>query len=350
MAMARIGGSRAALRSLAAPHAHFAKAPLQRPFASQIWTAATKRPQALVVPRPLMIRQMADKSIDNINLKEEAKIAAKKLTPHPELVSLTSSTHGLKAELGEKQAPNDTDMLSGIKQDLKTIEETFSLKDVPREAYWIGMAGVLPYLATSLSTVYCAYEINSSATHGTGLLLSDKQAELFLHVLEPLQIGYGAAIISFLGAIHWGLEFAGYGGYHGYPRYAIGVAAAGLAWPTILLPAEYALISQFLIFNFLYYTDSRATRRGWTPPWYGVYRFVLTFIVGSAIVVSLIGRGQIADLVKRPNSPAERIQKLRDSQAENLEAEEAVRRQKTVKDDEKEDDEEEEEADEDEEK
>jgi hypothetical protein len=31
-----------------------------------------------------------------------------------------------------------------------------------------------------------------------------------LHFLEPLQIGYGASILSFLGAIHWGLEWAGY--------------------------------------------------------------------------------------------------------------------------------------------
>lgn len=86
------------------------------------------------------------------------------------------------------------------------------MKDVPREAYYIGMAGVLPYVATSLSTVYCAFEINHSAAHGTGFLLSDKTAEVALHILEPLQIGYGAVIISFLGAIHWGLEFAGYDG------------------------------------------------------------------------------------------------------------------------------------------
>lgn len=76
----------------------------------------------------------------------------------------------------------------------KTIRETFSLQEVPREAYYIGMAGVLPYLATSLSTFYCAYEINANANHGVGLLLNEKQAELFLHILEPLQVGYGATV------------------------------------------------------------------------------------------------------------------------------------------------------------
>lgn len=56
------------------------------------------------------------------------------------------------------------------------------------------MAGVIPYMATSLSTVYAAWEINHAATTGTGFLLNEKSAELLLHVLEPLQIGYGATV------------------------------------------------------------------------------------------------------------------------------------------------------------
>ncbi|KAK5044886.1 hypothetical protein LTR16_011465, partial [Cryomyces antarcticus] len=147
-------------------------------------------------------------------------------------------------------------------------------------------------------------------------------AELALHILEPLQVGYGAVILSFLGAIHWGLEFAQYGGAQGYPRYMIGVVAPAVAWPTILLPAEYALITQFLAFNFLYYADARATVRGWAPPWYSTYRFVLTFIVGASIVVSLIGRGQIADQIGRLPGPADKIKQLRDSQVAALEQEE----------------------------
>lgn len=86
--------------------------------------------------------------------------------------------------------------------------------------------------------------------------------------------------------------------------------STAVAWPTILLPVEYALITQFLAFNFLYYTDVRAKTRGWTPPWYGIYRFVLTFIVGGAIVISLIGRGQIADRVGHVPSAAERIHRF----------------------------------------
>lgn len=153
-------------------------------------------------------------------------------------------------------------------------------------------------------------------------------------------------IISFLGAIHWGLEFAGYGGTYGYRRYAIGIAATAVAWPSILLPVEYALITQFLAFNFLYYTDARATNRGWAPAWYGVYRFVLTFIVGAAIVVSLIGRGQIADRIGKLPGPADRVKALRDAQMKELEEEEMQRRAKVVAKDEDDDEDDDEDEDE----
>jgi hypothetical protein len=119
----------------------------------------------------------------------------------------------------------------------------------------------------------------------------------------------------------------------------IGVISTAVAWPTILLPVEYALITQFLAFNFLYYTDTRAKTRGWAPPWYGVYRFVLTFIVGASIVVSLIGRGQIADRVGKPPGVADRIRAFRsDSQDTQIFEEEEARRRFLGSDDEEEDD------------
>ena len=137
-----------------------------------------------------------------------------------------------------------------------------------------------------------------------------------------------------MGAIHWGLEWAGYGGYHSYRRYAIGVVAPAVAWPTILLSPEKALIAQFCAFTFLYYADSRATKRGWTPPWYNTYRFVLTFVVGASIVISLIGRGQIAGQVGQMPSATARIQAFRENSEEELAKEEAARRQRIVEQDE----------------
>jgi hypothetical protein len=68
------------------------------------------------------------------------------------------------------------------------------LKAVPPQAFYIGLAGVLPYLATSLSTVFCAWEITNTTANGTGFLISHQTAEALIYVLEPLQVGYGAVV------------------------------------------------------------------------------------------------------------------------------------------------------------
>jgi hypothetical protein len=128
-------------------------------------------------------------------------------------------------------------------------------------------------------------------------MVSNATAKDLLQMLEPIQLGYGAVIISFLGAIHWGLELA-----EKKPdrrrtkfRYAMGVAAPAVAWPTLLLPIEWALTGQFAAFIGLYFADARATTNGWVPGWYATYRWVLTAIVGGSIVVSLIGRFKVGE-------------------------------------------------------
>lgn len=111
----------------------------------------------------------------------------------------------------------------------------------------------------------------------------------------------------------------------------IGVVAPAVAWPTILLPHTAALITQFLAFNMLYYVDSRATRRGWTPPWYGTYRFVLTFVVGASIVVSLIGQGEISSKGRTMPKATERVTGLTESYEEKQKEAEAARTAALVK-------------------
>ncbi|KAL8774616.1 MAG: hypothetical protein Q9194_003999 [Teloschistes cf. exilis] len=278
---------------------------------------------------------------DHIDRKREKAIGKKELKPHPEEVSEDSSVHQVFHEKGVPDIEQDEDMLAGVYSDLRTIRDTFKLNEVPREALVVGAAGLVPYVATSLSTVFLAWDMNHADIDGHGYLISGPTAELLLHVIEPLQVGYGAVIISFLGAIHWGLEWGKYHGQKGYARYAPGIVAPAVAWPTLLLPVEYALIAQFSAFSFLYFSDARFVVRGWAPAWYSTYRFVLTFIVGASIVVSLIGRGQIADKINRLPSPADRIKAIRDSQAEQLAEEERARQSRIVAEDEEEEEEEE---------
>ena len=112
------------------------------------------------------------------------------------------------------------------------------------------------------------------------------------------------------------------------------------------MPIEYALITQFLAFTFLYFSDARAVVRGMAPAWYATYRFVLTFFVGVAIVASLVGRGQIADKINRLPSPADRVKALREQQLDAMEQEERYKQKMMGAKEEGEEDEEAEDEDE----
>jgi len=310
-------------------------------------TLSYSRPHVLPLTRPTAASVFyATKSgppFDRIDEKHEHDVAEKKIKPHPDEVSEGSSVRHV---FEEAQAPKEEH--GGIRADLETIKDTFALTDVPKESLYIGAAGVLPYAATSLSTVYLAFDINHAHATGQGYLFSPETAHQLLDLITPIQVGYGAVIISFLGAIHWGLEYAGYGGHQSYRRYMYGVVAPAVAWPTIMMPVEYALITQFAAFTFLYFADARATVRGWFPHWYSTYRFVLTFIVGASIVVSLVGRGRIAKSDSELKNPVDYIKTDRDNQWLALEQEEKERRKKIAEEEKAEEEEEEEEEGEDE--
>lgn len=195
--MFRSNAPRSLLRSLnASPR--LTAAPALRQRTSQLCTLAPRRPTALAAlarPLAMQLRVASTKPpMDTIDKATEEALSKKKLPVEPEAVSTSSSVHPVFGEVAGEEKKDDTDMMAGVRSDLQTIKETFSLEEVPRQAYYIGLAGVLPYVATSLSTVYCAWEINHAAATGAGILFDGRTAELMLHVLEPIQVGYGAAV------------------------------------------------------------------------------------------------------------------------------------------------------------
>ena len=62
-------------------------------------------------------------------------------------------------------------------------------------------------------------------------------------------------------------------------------------------------------------------------------------MVGASIVASLIGRGQISDLITRPTGAAQRMRALAAADMETLEREEAEAREKGQEDGEEEEEE-----------
>lgn len=118
-----------------------------------------------------------------------------------------------------------------------------------------------------------------------------------------VQVTYGAVMLSFLGALHWGMEFAGLGGHKGYARLMLGAAPVLYGWPTLMLDPTAALIAQWVGFTGLWWADMKATSAGWStylrlvkclcsadvdssaPKWYSQYRFYLSVLVGTWYVM-----------------------------------------------------------------
>lgn len=106
---------------------------------------------------------------------------------------------------------------------------------------------------------------------------------------QNVQIQFGAVLLSFLGAIHWGFEFSKYGGELGNRRYVLGLIPVMCAWPTLMLTPQLALISQWGAYVLTWFVDLKATTAGWAPKWYSSYRFGLTAAVGLSIIATLAG-------------------------------------------------------------
>ncbi|KAI1471789.1 uncharacterized protein F4812DRAFT_415469 [Daldinia caldariorum] len=242
--------------------------------------------------------------------EEDKRIGQRKLESNPEVVTTESSVRHFYESSGQGEQKS---IKHGIRDDLETVKDTFDLSEVPKEPLFLGLAGTLPYFATSLSTVYLAWNLNTewptTSNFLNSILISHDTARHLLAVIEPIQLGYGAVIISFLGAVHWGMEYT-----EKTPdpartrfRYGLGVLAPAVAWPTLLMPMDFALTAQFAAFVLLYVADSRATVRAWAPSWYATYRFVLTAIVGTALFISLIGRMKVGDAKPRLTGVDERL-------------------------------------------
>ncbi|KAI0820236.1 hypothetical protein BC628DRAFT_1398767 [Trametes gibbosa] len=157
---------------------------------------------------------------------------------------------------------------------------------VPQPYVIFGLAGALPYLGATSATVYLARQAGIAAQG----LVPNMDPGVAITILDQalnVQVTYGAVLLSFLGALHWGFEFAGYGGHKYYSRLLLGAAPVVFAWSTLALEPTLALITQWIGFTGLWWADLRATGAGWAPKWYSQYRFYLSILVGSCIIGSL---------------------------------------------------------------
>ncbi|KAI6020885.1 hypothetical protein PISMIDRAFT_679520 [Pisolithus microcarpus 441] len=261
---------------------------LARPFTLRNTQSLLKRPGRIQET----IGPVASGGLSRVH----ARFAASSVSGRPGSQSVEHATQNVKEELGNSLTDWAREIAGGVftvdtvkprVNSFLGITGAVAVK-VPTPLFVMGLAGGLPYIASAGTTVYLAHQAGLAAI-GVATNLDPGVALTVLDQALNFQVHYGAVLLSFLGALHWGMEIAGYGGYKGYRRLCLGVAPAILAWSTITLEPMSALLCQWLGFVGLWYADNRATAFGWTPVWYSQYRFYLSLLVGTCIIGSLAG-------------------------------------------------------------
>lgn len=142
---------------------------------------------------------------------------------------------------------------------------------VPTAAAWLGGLGLLPFLAGAAGA----------------WLLDEPRRGATLFMLAA----YAAVVLSFLGAVHWGLAMRA----HPAPARAMvcSVVPALVAWLALSLPPGAALVVIAVGFAGVYGLDLRAAATGHAPRWYPRLRTPLTVVVLACLA------GAVAAVVLR---------------------------------------------------
>ncbi|KIJ68598.1 hypothetical protein HYDPIDRAFT_24858 [Hydnomerulius pinastri MD-312] len=265
--------------------------PLSRSAARRSAPLALRRPTQFQTVSRFAARPAA------LNLAQvHARFAASSVSGRPGSQTIKHARQNVKEEVGNSLTDWARSIAGGVfnVDSMKPAKDSFLgitsavATTVPTPYLVMGLAGGLPYIASAGTTVYLAHQAGMAAM-GVITNIDPGVAHTILDQALNFQVTYGAVLLSFLGALHWGMEFSGVGGHKGYPRLLLGVSPAVIAWSTIALQPTTALLCQWLGFTALWYADNKATTAGWTPKWYSQYRFYLSILVGACIIGSLAG-------------------------------------------------------------
>lgn len=135
--------------------------------------------------------------------------------------------------------------------------------EIPVAGQWLGYAGLLPFVAALLGFMF------------SGDLRQAYFAQQF--------IAYGAVILSFVGAVHWGRALGA--GRLPVMRMSISILPALLAWAALLLPARAAAWLLLAGFLALRAWEASPPVAQTLPAWYRQLRTRLTLGVGALLLL-----------------------------------------------------------------
>ncbi|MFL1460753.1 DUF3429 domain-containing protein [Roseococcus sp. DSY-14] len=136
-----------------------------------------------------------------------------------------------------------------------------------RLAWTLGLLGLLPFAGAALAA----------------LAIAGWQADALLWLR-----GYGAVILSFLGAVHWGLALAAGESPFNRQRMVLGVVPALLGWAALLLPVKGGLWLLAAAVLATAATEQWAALRGAIPGGYVVLRWALSLGAAACLLAGAL--------------------------------------------------------------
>ena len=148
-----------------------------------------------------------------------------------------------------------------------TLADTYSTDPIPREAAVLGALGLVPF---------------GLAAAGVVLWPAGSPAEL---AAAKALLGYGAAILSFLGGVRWGNALRITDAHAREHEFALAVLPALAGWFALLVPFFWAASLFTAAFAIQGLWDVGAAHRGELPAWYGRLRKRLTIVVTGILAL-----------------------------------------------------------------
>jgi hypothetical protein len=138
--------------------------------------------------------------------------------------------------------------------------------DLPAPARLLGPAGLIPFVALAIGVW--------AGLPGAG----------------PALAAYGATILAFLGAVHWGLALAAPAAERraDWARLGLGVVPSLIAWVALLLPLATGLGLLALAILGTAAAETRAAQAGLVPRAYLGLRWMLSAGAAASLVAGLL--------------------------------------------------------------
>lgn len=138
---------------------------------------------------------------------------------------------------------------------------------IPPIVVWLGYGGLLPFVALAAAT---CFDSNHSSLWRDALF------------------AYGAVILSFVGALHWGFAMSqsDMTTNQRTRSFVWSVVPSLLAWVALLMTPKYAVMLLVAGFLIHFWQDRRLVSLVNLPSWYLPLRLRLTFIASLSLISS----------------------------------------------------------------